>query len=134
MWRIAAPVAILLLVVAVLVVPFHPEAMVLRTVVAIAPKNAFGERLAWLVVETGGNLLMFAAVGAAAQLLLRRRAVAFAAAALLSASAELIQLVIPNRVASFTDFVTNALGAGVGVLLASVVATHVSRSRAERSA
>lgn len=100
MWRIAVPVAVLLITLVMLLISFHPEAVVLQSVVDIAPKSTFDERLAWLIVETGGNLLMFAAVGSTAYLLLRRRTVAFLGAALLSAAVRLIQLVLPNRVAS----------------------------------
>lgn len=76
----------------------------------------------WLI-DIAGNIVVFAPLGACVALLLERKVserVLWAAlgGAVLSASIELLQVALPDRVTAWDDFVLNTLGAGMGALLA----------------
>lgn len=134
MTRLIGAAVLLVGVAALLVVPFHPEAPALALLHGVTPNTAFARRVDWLLVESGGNFLVFALVGAAALAITRRPVVAALLGCALSAAAECAQLVIPNRVASWTDLLTNCLGAIAGVALTHLAARAMARRRDVRRA
>ncbi len=87
-------------------------------------------------VEFTANVVMFLPLGFLLVSYLRRPWLGFLGALALSIAAELVQHVIPGRVASVRDVLANALGAAVGALLAwltVIAARSRSRRRAARS-
>lgn len=72
-------------------------------------------------IEFTANVLMFAPLGFLLTLLLPRRWQGIVLAITLSVAAEVVQAVIPSRQPSMRDILANALGAGVGAVLALVV-------------
>lgn len=72
-------------------------------------------------IEFIANIVMFAPLGFLLTLLLPRRWHGLALAIALSVAAELVQAVIPLRQPSGRDILANALGAGMGALLAWVI-------------
>lgn len=83
-------------------------------------------------IEFGANILLFLPLGLLLTLLFRRPWVGFAVALGLSFGAELVQILLPSRMASLRDIVANALGAAVGALIAWLIIRRrrFSRSRA----
>ena len=72
-------------------------------------------------VEFAANVLMFAPLGFLLTLLLPHRWQGVVLAVTLSVAAEIVQAVIPSRQPSFRDILANALGAGIGAVLALCV-------------
>ena len=96
--------------VALLVVPFHPEASLLGAVYHFAPQGL--DPYVWGIVEWGGNVLSFALLSAMLCLPLRPRH-AFLLATVISAACETVQLFIPDRQPSLSDFLLNTTGAAI---------------------
>jgi glycopeptide antibiotics resistance protein len=86
--------------------------------------------LSYGAVEALANVVLFVPVGALLCLVLPRlpRSVVWAACVLASVSVELAQTLLPDRVVSFRDVLTNSVGAGIGVLLHAVVVHRRRRS------
>lgn len=78
-------------------------------------------------IEFSANVLMFTPLGFFLAVLTPRWWHGFLIAAMLSASAELIQAVIPSRQPSVRDIVANTLGAVVGAGVAWLVVTRAGR-------
>lgn len=127
-------VAVVVGVAGLLLVPFHPEAPLLGIVRAATPDTAEIRRADWLLVESGGNVVVFAILGAALLVLARRAPLALALACTLNAVAETLQLLIPGRVASLTGLLTNCVGATVGVVVAVGIRRASRRRRNSRRA
>lgn len=73
------------------------------------------------VVEPLGNVVLFIPVGLLLVLHMRRAWPGTLAAVAISASVEIVQLLIPSRVTSVRDIVANTIGATVGALVAWLV-------------
>lgn len=80
-------------------------------------------------IEFGANVLLFLPLGLLLTLLFRRPWVGFIVALALSVSAELVQNLLPNRVASPRDVLANAFGAAVGAALAWLIIRHRRSAR-----
>ncbi|MFB6612109.1 VanZ family protein [Agromyces sp. NPDC056379] len=83
------------------------------------------------MVEFAANIAFFVPFGLLLTLSTRRFWLGLTSAVVLSASVELVQLVLPSRVASLRDVLANVLGAAIGSLIALVI-LH-SRSRRKRA-
>lgn len=116
-WVVIGLVAYVAAVVAVLVLPIGYSQIVgsigdwLRSALGA---SAFGD--GW--IELGANVLLFVPLGLLLTLLLRRHWHGVMLALILSASAELAQLIIPARQPSVRDILANVLGAAIGSALA----------------
>ncbi|GAA1953936.1 VanZ family protein [Microbacterium deminutum] len=77
-------------------------------------------------IEFAGNILLFVPLGFLLTLLFRRVWVGLVVLSALSVSTELVQMLMPARMASLRDILANLLGAGVGAAIASV--TVIRRS------
>lgn len=84
----------------------------------------------WGRVELVANVALFAAPVMLLGILLRRPVVAFVGGAAFSALIETVQAVVPaiGRSCDTTDWLSNAIGSGIGALLA-VVALQLARRR-----
>ena len=131
-WAPIALAAYLLVVLAVLVLPVGYGGIViaigdwLRTDLSV---GWFG--YGW--IEFAANVAMFAPLGLLLTLLLGQpwRGVLLALA--LSASAELVQIVVPSRQASLRDIVANVLGAAIGAAIAGILLSKRERARRPRA-
>lgn len=101
----------------------HAVADAIHDIVGI---SSFGS--GW--IEFGANVLMFVPLGFLLTLLLRNHWYGVVLALVLSAGAELAQIVIPSREPSFRDIVANVLGAAVGAGLAWIVVLRRPTARA----
>lgn len=119
-------------VAAVLVSPVSPESLVaavtawLRDDVGLA-----AVRQGW--VEVGANVALFAPLGALVTLAIRRIWIGVVAALVLSAAAELVQVLLPGRMASGRDVLANVLGAAIGAVAAAIVVA-MGAAKARRKA
>ncbi|SIN90932.1 VanZ family protein [Agromyces cerinus] len=84
------------------------------------------------MVEFAANIAFFVPFGLLLSLSTRRFWIGLTAALVLSASVELVQLILPSRVASLRDVLANVLGAAIGCLIALAI-LH-SRTRRRRAA
>ena len=78
-------------------------------------------------IEFVANILMFVPLGFLLTILLRNHWVGVLLALLISALAELAQIVIPSRQPSARDILANVLGAAAGALLAWVLVLNRRR-------
>ena len=81
------------------------------------------------MIEFGANILFFVPFGFLLCLWMRRYWLGLTLALVLSASAELVQLVLPARVASARDVLANVFGAALGGLIALAFTRTSSRAR-----
>lgn len=81
-------------------------------------------------LETILNLVLLVPLGAALVLGLRRIIVPLVIVLMLPAFTELVQLAIPGRVGSLSDFLLNALGGIIGVGLGAILARRLRRNSA----
>ncbi|WP_165310836.1 VanZ family protein [Microbacterium protaetiae] len=72
-------------------------------------------------VEAAGNVVMFVPLGFLLTLVFRHPWYGTILALVLSAGVEIAQIVIPDRVASVRDVVSNTLGAAIGAFLAWLI-------------
>ena len=72
-------------------------------------------------VEAAGNVVMFIPLGFLLTLVFRHPWYGTVLALVLSAGVELAQIVIPDRVTSLRDVVSNTLGAAIGAFLAWLI-------------
>lgn len=122
-----------LAIAAVLVVPFHPESFVLHSLDGLVPNSSrTGFWVVWLAVENLGNIALFAPAGLVLGLLLRPRA-ALVAGLLLSVCGEAAQLLIPERHASLSDIVLNAVGVLIGLGAALTIRRRSASRRLRRA-
>ncbi len=126
---IAALVALVL--VALLVVPFHPEAHLMGVAYQIGPPAL--QPFVWDAVEWGGNILSFALLTAAFCFAIRPR-YAFLLATAISVVCELAQIVIPDRQPRVSDVLLNVIGAAIGAGICAGIAALHRASRRRRSA
>jgi glycopeptide antibiotics resistance protein len=84
-------------------------------------------------IEFIANALMFVPLGFLLTLLLRHPVGGMALAVLLSACAEIAQVVIPSRQPSLRDLLANALGALVGAGLARLIVLRRRRDSSVRA-
>lgn len=113
-----------------LVVPFHPEASLVRAAYQFAPPAV--DPYVWGVIEWGGNFVGFAMLAAMLCLPLRPWH-AFLLATFISAACESAQILIPDRQPSVSDFLLNTIGAALGCGVCAGVARlagAISRRRA----
>ncbi len=75
-------------------------------------------------IEFPANVLLFVPMGLLLTLLVRRPWSGALVAVLLSVCAELVQTLLPARVASLRDVIANALGAVIGAGMAWLVIRH----------
>lgn len=119
-WVASGLVAYLAGALVVLLSPVSPEAVVAAATGWIRDGLGFASvRQGW--VEFAANVALFAPLGILVTLALRRAWTGIAAAVVLSAGAELVQLLLPGRTASARDVVANVLGAAFGALLVLLV-------------
>ncbi|WP_065571669.1 VanZ family protein [Microbacterium oleivorans] len=110
-----------LLAVVVLVSPLSPGAIVeavdrvVRGALGAVGFGSGGFGTGW--IEFALNIVLFLPVGALLTLWLGRPWRALAIAVVVSASAELVQVLLPARMPSLRDVLANAAGAGAGVLI-----------------
>lgn len=130
-WVMVALGAYVAAVVAMLLLPVGYSEMVRwigdRTRAALG-ESPFGD--GW--IEACANVAVFVPLGGLLTLVLGNRWHGVALALVLSAGAELAQLVIPSRQPSLRDIVANVLGAAVGAALAWLLT--VRRERAASAA
>ncbi|MGH3704369.1 MAG: VanZ family protein [Agromyces sp.] len=81
------------------------------------------------MVEFAANIAFFVPFGLLLTLSTRRFWLGLTSAVVLSASVELVQLILPSRVASLRDVLANVLGAAIGSLIALVVLRSGSRRK-----
>lgn len=81
-------------------------------------------------IEFGANILMFVPLGFLLTLLFRRPWFGVVLALVLSAAAEVAQIVIPSRQPTARDIVANTLGATVGAALAWLIVLRRGRRTA----
>ena len=105
--------------------------------------NAIGDRLrddlgaTWFGygwIEFGANILMFVPLGFLLTLLFRHPWYGVVLALVLSAAAELAQIVIPSRQPTVRDILANTLGAALGAALAWLFVLRVQHRTARRAA
>ncbi len=85
-------------------------------------------------IEFGANILMFVPLGFLLTLLLRHHWYGVALALVISAGAEIVQIVIPSRQPSLRDILANTLGAAIGAALAwALVLRRTERRRRDES-
>lgn len=104
----------------ILLSPVSPEAVVAAITGWI--QDGLGltiVRQGW--VEFAANVALFAPLGILVTLAMRRAWAGVAAGVVLSAGAEVAQLLLPGRTASARDVLANVLGAALGALLVLVV-------------
>jgi glycopeptide antibiotics resistance protein len=112
----------------VLLSPVSPEALVAAVTGRIQAVPAFAAvRQGW--VEFGANVLLFVPLGALVTWAFRRAWWGVLVAVVLSASAELAQMLLPGRLASPRDVLANVIGAVIGALVAGLVRAAVRRAR-----
>lgn len=117
-WALIALVIYGLAVLIVLVAPVSYSQIV--TAIGTAVANTFGRHdfgYGW--IEFAANIAMFAPLGFILALLLPRWGVVLAIT--VSVSAEAVQAFIPLREPNLRDILANALGAGLGALLAWLI-------------
>jgi glycopeptide antibiotics resistance protein len=85
-------------------------------------------------VEFTANIAMFLPLGFLLTLLFRHPWYGTLLALVLSIAVEVVQIVIPDRVASVRDVVANALGAAIGTLLAWLLFLRRDHRRARAAA
>lgn len=126
-WVLAAYVA---LVGAVLLSPVSPEQVVAATTALLRDDLGLAMvRQGW--VEFAANIALFVPVGLLVTLVSRRVWLGVVLALVLSAGAELVQELLPGRMASPRDVLANTLGAAIGAVIAAV-AVRAARARAAR--
>jgi hypothetical protein len=131
--RTAVVVGLAAYLVAALVVllsPVSPEAIVAAVTAWLRDDVGLSAvRQGW--IEFGANVAMFVPLGLLVTLAFRHAWWGVAAALIISAGAELAQVLLPGRLASPRDVVANVLGAGAGA--AVIVAVRaIRRGRARR--
>jgi VanZ family protein len=90
-----------------------------------------GVRQGW--IEAPANVVLFAPLGLLLTLVFQHPWLGVAVAVVLSAGAELAQIVLPSRTPSLRDVVANVIGAVIGAAIAWAVIAH-RRRRARPSA
>jgi glycopeptide antibiotics resistance protein len=107
-----------------LLAPTSPQALVTATTAWLHSDIGLGEvRQGW--VEFGANVVLFVPLGVLVTLAFRAAWIGVTVAAVLSASAELVQVLLPNRTPSARDVLANVLGAAIGAAI--VVALRAGR-------
>ncbi|HTH05531.1 MAG TPA: VanZ family protein, partial [Ilumatobacteraceae bacterium] len=81
-------------------------------------------------IEFGANILMFVPLGFLLSLLFRRPWVGVVLAVVLSAVAEVAQIIIPSRQPTLRDILANTLGAALGAALAWLIVLRRGRAAA----
>jgi glycopeptide antibiotics resistance protein len=113
-----------------LLAPAGPGAILGALVEWIRDDLGFADfRQGW--IEAPANVVLFIPLGFLLTLLLRRAWVGVLLAVMLSVSAELVQVLLPDRLPSLRDVVANASGAVIGAALAWLYT--VSRRRGVHS-
>jgi glycopeptide antibiotics resistance protein len=128
MWVWAVLLVYLAVAAAVLLSPLSPEALVAGTTSVL--RDSLGleaVRQGW--VEFTANVALFVPFGILVTVALRRAWVGVGLAVLLSAGAELGQLLLPGRTASPRDVLANVLGATIGALCVVVIRASNRRRR-----
>lgn len=131
-WVVGGLIAYLLAVVLVLLLPVGYSTIVSAIagwLQGILGTSSFGS--GW--IEFVANILMFAPLGFLLTLLFRHPWYGVVLALVLSAGAEIAQIVIPSRQPSFRDILANALGAAVGAALAWLIVLRRERRVARRA-
>jgi hypothetical protein len=82
-------------------------------------------------IEFGANILMFVPLGFLLTLFFRRPWFGVVLALMLSAAAEVTQIVIPSRQPTARDIVANSLGAALGAALAWLIVLRRGRAASE---
>lgn len=125
----AALAAYLAAVLVVLLSPVSPEAIVAAVTAWVRDGLGLAAvRQGW--VEFAANVALFIPFGALVVLAMRRAWIGVVAALLLSAGAELAQMLLPGRLASPRDVLANVLGAAIGAGTIAIVRA-VRRRKAE---
>lgn len=128
-WVLAALAIYLMGAIVILLSPVSPEGLVTATTAWLRDDVGIAAvRQGW--VEFGANVVLFAPLGILVALGFRSAWAGVAAAVMLSAGAELAQILLPGRMASARDVLANVLGAAVGSVL--VVAVRAARRRREK--
>ncbi len=105
---------------ALLLSPLNPSRVIDELMVFVHTTMGLPSvRQGW--VEFGANVLLFVPVGLLVAMLFRRWWVGLFMSVALSAGVELVQMLLPARVASPRDVLANALGGAIGSLAALVV-------------
>ncbi|MCT9818986.1 VanZ family protein [Microbacterium sp. W1N] len=128
-WALVGLAAYGAIVVVILVAPISYSQIV--NAVAEQLSRWFG--LSWFGsgwIEFAANILMFVPLGFLLALLIRPYWAGVGVALLVSAGAELVQMIIPSRVASLRDILANVAGAAVGAGLAWLLVVRRDGGRA----
>jgi glycopeptide antibiotics resistance protein len=113
---------------AAIVLAVSPDPALEWTTDALRRVEVLG-RVTVRAVERGANVVLFVPAGLLLSYALPRtpRALVWALCVLVSLGVEAAQVVLPGRDATPIDVVTNAIGAGIGVLLHAAVARRPAR-------
>ncbi len=117
----------------VLLSPISPSAVIDALMAWIHENPALlFVRQGW--VEFGANIVLFIPVGLLVALLFRRLWVGIACAVAISVMVELVQILLPARMATPRDVLANGLGALIGGLIAFGIERAVRRRQARAEA
>lgn len=117
-------------VVAITIVPFHPEAHLTQFVANLFYSWGASDvqaTLGFKWMEAIGNVLLFLPLAACLAIITQRRVAVLVACALLSLGLEWIQSLDRSRHSSLSDVALNALGIALGVGLARLMGSQRRR-------
>ncbi|WP_417374463.1 VanZ family protein [Glutamicibacter protophormiae] len=131
-WALIALICYTAVAVVLLLAPVSPE-LIVRAVVGV-----LHDGLGLAFVRTGHvdaalNVALFVPLGFLMTFVLRPGWLGILVSLALSVSAELAQTLLPARTASLRDILTNAVGAGIGAVVALVVLRRHARRKTRAS-